>query len=228
MRKCFFIFCGLVVFLSSFLISCNNYDDEYSENNKKDKNPFIYNISINSNGNGSVSFEGYTEPFISVASGTTITILATPDEGYEFVGWRIDETAAPANLGLSYTFEVSGDIALTAVFEKEEAQEDVYQVVEQQPEFPGGMSALYEYLSEKTIYPQESIDNNSQGRAYVRFIVHVDGSITDVTLLMGCGDVYLDIEAIRVASAMPNWICGKQLGQPVCVEYTLPITFRLR
>ena len=114
MKKLFNAMLLCVTFGALFACSEGEFDDS------NDNTTVEYTVSIKTNGNGSVSFEGYTEPFISVASGTTITILATPDEGYEFVGWRIDETAAPANLGLSYTFEVSGDIALTAVFEKEE------------------------------------------------------------------------------------------------------------
>lgn len=228
MKKYFFILLGVAVAFSSSLVSCNNNDDEYNENIENDNNSVICNISISSNGNGSVSFEGYTESSIAVTNGTSVTITAAPDDGYKFMGWCTEELSTPANLGLNYTFEVSGDIDLTAVFKQEEIQDAVYQVVEQAPDFPGGAAALMEYLRDNINYPVISRENNSQGSAHVRFIVNADGSIIDAMIIKSAGDIYLDIEAIRVVSAMPNWICGKQAGKPVRVYYTLPVMFRLQ
>lgn len=228
MKKHFFILFGFAIALPSFLFSCNNSDDEYNENNENDNNPIIYNVSISSNGNGSVSFEGYTESSIAVTSGTSVTISATPDDGCKFMGWCTEDFSVPANLGLNYTFEVSGDIDLTAVFKQEELQDATYQVVEQMPEFPGGTTDLMAYLRENIIYPEISSANNSQGRAIVHFIVNADGSITDAMLLRSAGDIYLDMEAVRVISAMPNWTPGKQAGEPVRAYYTLPVNFRLQ
>ena len=105
--------------------------------------------------------------------------------------------------------------------------EQIFQVVEQQPEFPGGMKALMIYLRENIVYPQESKKNNSQGRTFVRFVVKADGSIDGVEVLMSSGDTFLDKEAIRVIECMPKWIPGKQGGKPIHVFFTLPVVFRL-
>lgn len=114
------------------------------------------------------------------------------------------------------------------VVEEEVIEETVFQVVEQQPEFPGGMKKLMEYLQENISYPRISRDNNSQGRAFIRFVVNSDGSIQGVEVLKSSGDIYLDKEAVRVVSGMPNWSPGKQAGKPVRVFFTLPVVFRLQ
>ena len=107
-------------------------------------------------------------------------------------------------------------------------EEEVFQVVEVQPEFPGGTAALMKYLRDNIKYPRISRDNNSQGRAIIRFVVNSDGSIQDVEVFKSTGDIYLDKEAVRVVEAMPKWSPGKQSGKPVRVYFTLPVSFRLQ
>ena len=107
-------------------------------------------------------------------------------------------------------------------------EETVFQVVEQQPEFPGGMKAMMKYLQDNINYPRISRDNNSQGRAFIRFVVNADGSIQGVEVLKSSGDIYLDKEAVRVVEGMPKWTPGKQAGKPVRVFFTLPVVFRLQ
>jgi protein TonB len=106
-------------------------------------------------------------------------------------------------------------------------EETVYQSVEEQPEFPGGMKALMKYLADNIKYPRISRDNKSQGRSTVRFTVNVDGSISDAEIVRSAGDIYLDKEALRVISEMPKWKPGKKNGKPVRVKYVLPVNFRL-
>lgn len=114
------------------------------------------------------------------------------------------------------------------VVEEMPEEETIYQVVEDQPEFPGGMQALMKYLRDNINYPRISRENNSQGRAYVNFVVNTDGSITDVEILKSSSDVYLDKEAVRVVESMPKWKPGKQAGKAVRVRFTLPVMFRLQ
>ena len=95
------------------------------------------------------------------------------------------------------------------------------------PEFPGGMRTLMKYLHENINYPQISRDNNSQGRAFVSFIVNADGSIKDVKVLKSSGDIYLDKEAVRVVSNMPQWSPGKARDCNIRIDIELPIVFRL-
>lgn len=103
----------------------------------------------------------------------------------------------------------------------------VFDVVEQMPDFPGGMSALMSYLNKNIRYPVVAEENGIQGRVIVTFVVERNGSITDVQVVKSV-DPSLDKEAIRVVKSMPNWIPGKQNGSAVRVKYTLPVTFRLQ
>lgn len=105
--------------------------------------------------------------------------------------------------------------------------EKVFDVVEQMPSFPGGPSALMEWLSNNVKYPVVAQENGVQGRVVVSFVVERDGSITDVKVVRGV-DPSLDKEASRVVKAMPRWIPGKQNGSAVRVKYTVPVAFRLQ
>ena len=105
--------------------------------------------------------------------------------------------------------------------------EKVFDVVEQMPSFPGGPSALMEWLSNNVKYPVVAQENRVQGRVVVSFVVERDGSITDVKVVRGV-DPSLDKEASRVVRAMPRWIPGKQNGSAVRVKYNVPVAFRLQ
>ena len=109
---------------------------------------------------------------------------------------------------------------------EEEATEEIFVVVEQQPEFPGGMSALMKFLSDNIKYPVIAQENGIQGRVITNFVVERDGSITDVNVVRG-QDPSLDKEAVRVIKTMPRWKPGQQRGKPVRVRFTLPVQFRL-
>jgi len=101
-----------------------------------------------------------------------------------------------------------------------------FDVVEEMPEYPGGQSAMLEYLSKNVRYPEEAHKAGKQGRVIATFVVEKDGSITNAKVVRSI-DPLLDAEALRVISSMPNWIPGKQDGKPVAVKYTVPITFKL-
>ena len=116
----------------------------------------------------------------------------------------------------------------TVVVDEEVVEEQVFQVVEEQPEFVGGMEKLMEYLQDNINYPRISQENGSQGRSFIRFVVNSDGSIQDVEVVKSSGDIYLDKEAVRVVEAMPKWKPGRQSGKPVRVYFTLPVNFRLQ
>ncbi len=103
---------------------------------------------------------------------------------------------------------------------------EIFQVVEEMPEFPGGMEALLTYLSKNIKYPSMAQDNNIQGRVIVEFVVNKDGTIVDPVVKRSV-DPSLDNEAMRVIKAMPKWKPGKQRGKPVRVRYTVPVLFRL-
>ena len=104
----------------------------------------------------------------------------------------------------------------------------VYQVVEQMPEFPGGSNGLMTYLRNNIIYPQEARDANIQGKCFVTFVVDSNGMIKDARVQKSSGNEVLDKESVRVVESMPRWTPGKQNGKNVAVQYTQPIMFRLQ
>ena len=108
-----------------------------------------------------------------------------------------------------------------------EEETKVFDVVEQMPSFPGGPSALMQYLNSNIKYPVVAEENGVQGRVVCTFVVEKDGSITDVRVVKSV-DPSLDKEAARVVKGMPKWIPGKQNGSAVRVKYTVPVTFRLQ
>ncbi|MBR1516672.1 MAG: energy transducer TonB [Bacteroidales bacterium] len=111
--------------------------------------------------------------------------------------------------------------------EVEEVEEEIFTVVENDLEFPGGMEALYKYLGTSIKYPTLAKENNITGKVYVTFVVEKDGSIANPRVLRdiggGCGQ-----EAIRVVKAMPKWKPGKQRGKAVRVQFNLPVSFQLQ
>lgn len=104
--------------------------------------------------------------------------------------------------------------------------DDVYEVVEKMPAFPGGMAELMKYLRSNVRYPVEAHKAGIQGRVVVSFIVNKDGTVKDAKIVRSV-DKSIDAEALRVISAMPKWQPGYQDGKAVSVRYTVPVTFRL-
>jgi periplasmic protein TonB len=108
-----------------------------------------------------------------------------------------------------------------------EKPKEVFVIVEEPPEFPGGEDALRKYVAENTKYPAVARENNIQGKVYVRFVVTYDGSVEQVSIVRKV-DPLLEEEAMRVVRALPKFKPGKQRGRPVNVWYTLPIVFQLQ
>src|SRR5690554_3979529 len=115
------------------------------------------------------------------------------------------------------------------VFEEETRDEggEIFMIVEEMPEFPGGPEALQRYLSQSVRYPVIAQENGIQGRVYIQFVINQNGEVTNATILRGV-DPSLDREALRVVEAMPKWKPGKQRNRPVRVSYTVPINFVLQ
>ena len=114
--------------------------------------------------------------------------------------------------------------------ETEEADtSQVFMVIEQQPEFPGGEEAMFEYLRSNLQYPEKCKENKIQGRVLVAFVINKDGKIVEPEVVKSAGPegVELDVEALRVVSEMPAWTPGKQMGKAVRVRYTIPVVFKL-
>lgn len=126
---------------------------------------------------------------------------------------------------------------------------NVFDVVDEMPEFPGGQAALMQFLGSNVNYPADAEKLGIQGRVLVSFVVEIDGSISNVevmekgsthtspyvdkdgkktTATVTGSATLLAKEAVRVVESMPLWNPGKRSGSPVRVRYTLPVTFRLK
>ena len=110
--------------------------------------------------------------------------------------------------------------------EKDPSDENVFIAVEVMPEFPGGATAMMEYLSKSVKYPSDALVVKIAGKVYVSFVINEKGKVTEVKVLRGIG-TSCDKEALRVVTEMPDWKPGKQNDKPVKVKYTLPIIFKL-
>ena len=108
-----------------------------------------------------------------------------------------------------------------------EKAEEVFQSVEQMPQFPGGEVALMKFLQSHINYPPMASENGVQGRVVVQFVVDKTGRVGEVTIARSV-DKDLDKEAVRVCKSLPKFTPGRQNGQPVSVWYTLPVTFKLQ
>lgn len=112
-------------------------------------------------------------------------------------------------------------------FEPEIKDPIIYRVVEDMPSFPGGEEAMFNYLSRNINYPVVAKQTGIQGTVHLTFVVEMDGSISNVSILRGIGGG-CDQEAMRVVKSMPIWAPGNQQGRPVRVQFTLPVKFVLQ
>jgi protein TonB len=133
-----------------------------------------------------------------------------------------NETAATETDG---TVVAPFEEPVAAVVEEDDNQ--IFTIVEQQPEFDGGYEALVSFIKKNMVYPPIARRMQIEGTVTVSFIVGKTGVISDVTVLRGIS-AECDKEAVRVAKLMPPWIPGKQNGKPVFVRFIMPLKFRFR
>lgn len=111
----------------------------------------------------------------------------------------------------------------------EEKAPEIFTVVEEMPEFPGGAAEMMKYIQKNIQYPQMAKEAGLSGKCFLKFVVNGNGDISDVQVLKGVpGCQECDREAIRVVKSMPKWKAGKQNGRSVPVFFNLPINFQLR
>ena len=166
----------------------------------------------------------------------TVPEIKKDDEVKEDQEMKSQDALAETNTAIgAFTVEGNDETAEVKHVEEKIAEPEpvkeeetkVFDVVEQMPSFPGGPSALMQYLNSNIKYPVVAEENGVQGRVVCTFVVEKDGSITDVRVVKSV-DPSLDKEAMRVVKGMPKWIPGKQNGSAVRVKYTVPVTFRLQ
>ena len=123
--------------------------------------------------------------------------------------------------------EIIEEYVAPEVVEEEVVEQEIFQIVEEMPQFPGGEAKLMEYVAKNIKYPQIARETGIQGRVFVGFVVEPDGSISNVKLLRGIGGG-CDEEAMRVIKSLPKWKPGKQRGKAVRVSYQIPVLFKLQ
>ena len=155
-------------------------------------------------------------------------VRALPRDAVASVG-TMREEAAISSYGEKAKY---GALIITTVKHQKEiyneqiSQPDVFDKVDEAPQFPGGMAGMMQYLSSNIRYPEDAREAGTQGRVIVSFIVEKDGSISNAKVAKPTYSS-LDNEALRVVSNMPKWTSGKQNGEAVRVKYSIPVSFRL-
>lgn len=118
-------------------------------------------------------------------------------------------------------------VEIVEVEEEDEVEEaEIFFVVEDMPEFPGGQLELRKYIAEHVEYPEIARENEIQGRVYVQFVVNENGKVENAKVVRGV-DPALDKAALKVINSLPAWKPGKQRGKAVKVSFTVPINFVL-
>ena len=123
--------------------------------------------------------------------------------------------------------EVIEEYVPVEVEEEDVQEQEIFQIVEEMPAYPGGEQKLMEFIAKGIKYPQIARETGIQGRVFVGFVVEPDGSVSNVKVLRGIGGG-CDEEAMRVVKSMPKWKPGKQRGKAVRVSYMLPVNFKLQ
>ena len=110
-----------------------------------------------------------------------------------------------------------------------ETKEEIFTVVEQMPEFPGGVEEMYKFLYKLLVYPPIGREEGISGKVILNFKVDKEGGISDIEVLRGLkGYPAFENEAIRVVKKMPRWKPGKQNGKAVNVSFNLPVSFTIK
>jgi TonB family protein len=129
-----------------------------------------------------------------------------------------------------FTNEDSGIDYVVEIIPNEErdiSKDDVFFIVEEMPEFPGGDEGLRNFIAENVRYPEDAKEQKMEGKVFVGFVIDKEGNVRDVELRRGINCESINNEAMRVVKALPQWKPGKQSGQNVAVSYTIPINFKL-
>lgn len=112
------------------------------------------------------------------------------------------------------------------VKDNESPAEEVFTMVEQMPQYPAGDDALFKFIRDNVRYPKKAMDDGTEGRVIVRFIVSKTGALENFEVKRSVSPE-IDEEALRVIRSMPDWIPGKQNGRPVAVYMMLPVEFQI-
>lgn len=215
-RRGLFLEIGLAVILAAALVAFNikSYDKEVKEVSTRTADVEI-DADIIQTSEDTPPPPPPEEPEVVA---TELNVVENDAEDIHEVG--IINAEAKADEALEFTrVEVKEEV--------EDVEEEVFLVVEEDPEFPGGLDALSKFIADNIKYPQLAKENNITGKVFVSFVVEKDGRVGQVKILRdiggGCGN-----EAVRVVKMMPRWKPGKQRGKAVRTQFNLPVNFDLQ
>lgn len=109
---------------------------------------------------------------------------------------------------------------------KVSVDDEVFVVVEEQAEFPGGLDSMYAYIQKNLVYPELAKEKGIEGRVFVQFVIEKDGSISNILIKRAIGGG-CEEAVVEMIKNMPKWKPGKQRGKPVRFQFVLPIKFEL-
>lgn len=215
-RRGLFLEIGLAVILAAALVAFNikSYDKEVKEVSTRTADVEI-DADIIQTSEDTPPPPPPEEPEVVA---TELNVVENDAEDIHEVG--IINAESKADEALEFTrVEVKEEV--------EDVEEEVFLVVEEDPEFPGGLDALSKFIADNIKYPQLAKENNITGKVFVSFVVEKDGRVGQVKILRdiggGCGN-----EAVRVVKMMPKWKPGKQRGKAVRTQFNLPVNFDLQ
>ncbi len=174
-----------------------------------------------------------SDPTIGTESGV-LNLTIIDEDQLKIEGNAVDIERVTRMMSGSNEFDLKNDSNGYLVLLKKKniprvltGDEQIFFIVEDMPEFPGGESALRQFIANNIKYPEVAQQNGIEGRVYVTFVVDNEGNIANAKIARGV-DPSLDMEALRVVNSLPKWKPGYQRGQPVNVSYTVPINFALQ
>lgn len=110
--------------------------------------------------------------------------------------------------------------------EQNDTDEEVFTIVEEMPQYPGGQIELAKFVAQNVEYPDEARENDIQGKVYVQFIINKNGEAVKARIVRTAHPL-LDQAALDVINKLQKFTPGKQRGKLVNVYYTMPINFML-
>lgn len=179
-------------------------------------------------GLGSIQMQDIEEDIIPITRAQEIPPPPPPPQVIEFLSIVDNDVEIDDDLIIEESEtdnQTIIDIAMVIQsLEKETEEAEIFSIVENMPQFPGGELALHRFIASTVKYPLIAMENGIQGKVYITFVVERDGSVSNVRIAKGV-DSSLDNEALRVVNMLPKWKPGTQGGKTVRVSYNVPINF---
>jgi protein TonB len=220
----FTIFIALTLSSSLLFVSCTNKSTPITRNvhstEKKQNNHDVASLMNNSNSTSTVTEKTATPLQTRFEKPVIFTPPTIFDEEPPIMEVQVNDvnyTTIDGDRGYEKDEVATSDSNLSVT----EQAEQIYQIVDVQPEFPGGYQKLKEYIATNTVYPNNLEDEQLVGKIYLRFVIEKDGSVSNVTILRGMHPL-MDKEAIRVIKSMPNWNPARINGEKVASYFTIP------